>query len=61
MEAGFLTPPVGMNLFLASYRFRRPFPEISRQAAPFLLIQLAVVFIVTYVPFLSTALIRWYR
>jgi tripartite ATP-independent transporter DctM subunit len=56
MEAGFLTPPVGMNLFLASYRFRRPFPEISRYVVPFLIIQLAVVFIVTYVPVLSTAL-----
>jgi tripartite ATP-independent transporter DctM subunit len=60
MEAGFLTPPVGMNLFLASYRFRRPFPEISRYVVPFLLIQLAVVFIVTYVPILSTGLTRLY-
>jgi tripartite ATP-independent transporter DctM subunit len=54
MEAGFLTPPVGMNLFLASYRFRRPFVEISRYVIPFLLIQLVVVFVVTYVPALST-------
>jgi tripartite ATP-independent transporter DctM subunit len=54
MEAGFLTPPVGMNLFLASYRFRKPYVEISRYVIPFLLIQLVVVFIVTYVPDLST-------
>ena len=60
MEAGFLTPPVGMNLFLASYRFRRPFPEISRYVVPFLLIQLAVVFVVTYAPILSTYLTRLY-
>jgi tripartite ATP-independent transporter DctM subunit len=60
LEAGFLTPPVGMNLFLASYRFRRPFPEISRYVIPFLLIQLAVVFIVTYVPVLSTCLTKLY-
>jgi len=56
MEAGFLTPPVGLNLFLASYRFKKPFVETSRNVLPFLAIQLAVVFIVTYVPALSTFL-----
>jgi tripartite ATP-independent transporter DctM subunit len=60
METGFLTPPVGMNLFLASYRFRKPFVEISRYVIPFLLIQLAVVLIVTYVPILSTYLTKLY-
>ncbi|MDR3139213.1 MAG: TRAP transporter large permease subunit [Treponema sp.] len=60
MEAGFLTPPVGMNLFLASYRFRKPFAEVSRHVVPFLLIQLGVVFIVTYVPVLSTWLTKLY-
>jgi tripartite ATP-independent transporter DctM subunit len=54
MEAGFLTPPVGLNLFLASYRFGKPFTETSRNVFPFLVIQLAVVFIVTYLPGLST-------
>jgi tripartite ATP-independent transporter DctM subunit len=56
MEAGFLTPPVGLNLFLASYRFKKPFVETSRNVLPFLIIQLAVVFIVTYIPALSTFL-----
>jgi tripartite ATP-independent transporter DctM subunit len=60
MEAGFLTPPVGMNLFLASYRFRKPYVEISRNVLPFLLIHLAVVFIVTYIPILSTYLTKLY-
>jgi tripartite ATP-independent transporter DctM subunit len=60
MEAGFLTPPVGMNLFLASYRFRKPYVEITRYVFPFLLIQLAVVLIVTYIPVLSTYLTRLY-
>ncbi|GHU70182.1 TRAP transporter subunit DctM [Spirochaetia bacterium] len=59
MEAGFLTPPVGLNLFLASYRFKRPFLETSRYVMPFLIIQLAVVFIVTYVPVLTTYLMRF--
>jgi tripartite ATP-independent transporter DctM subunit len=53
LEAGFLTPPVGLNLFLASYRFNKPFVETTRNVLPFLLIQLAVVILITYVPALS--------
>ncbi|GHT56124.1 TRAP transporter subunit DctM [Spirochaetia bacterium] len=60
MEAGFITPPVGLNLFLASYRFKRPFLETSRYVLPFLIIQLAVVLIVTYIPVLTTYLTRFY-
>jgi tripartite ATP-independent transporter DctM subunit len=54
LEVGFLTPPVGLNLFLASYRFKRPFTVICRYVWPFLLIQLVVVLLVTYIPILST-------
>ncbi|MDR1469138.1 MAG: TRAP transporter large permease subunit [Spirochaetaceae bacterium] len=54
LEAGFLTPPVGLNLFFASYRFNKPFVDICRYVFPFLLIQLAVVLLVTFVPFFST-------
>jgi tripartite ATP-independent transporter DctM subunit len=53
LEVGFLTPPVGMNLFLASYRFQKPFVKICRFVLPFLLIQLVVVLLVTYIPDLS--------
>jgi tripartite ATP-independent transporter DctM subunit len=60
MEAGFLTPPVGLNLFLASYRFGKPFAETSRYTLPFLVIQLIVVLFVTYLPFLTTALTGLY-
>jgi len=56
MEVGFLLPPIGLNLFLASYRFQRPYLEISRNVLPFLFIQIAVVLIVSYVPFFTTAL-----
>jgi tripartite ATP-independent transporter DctM subunit len=58
LEVGFLTPPVGMNLFLASYRFEKPFIKICRYVLPCLVIQLAVVLLVTYVPWLSTGLIQ---
>ena len=59
MELGYLTPPVGMNLFLASYRCGKPLPEVYRSVVPMLLVLLAGVFIITYVPFLTTALPRW--
>ncbi|MDR0689249.1 MAG: TRAP transporter large permease subunit [Spirochaetaceae bacterium] len=60
LEVGFLTPPVGLNLFLASYRFKKPFVDICRYVFPFLLIQLAVVLLVTYVPAFSTFLTRFF-
>jgi tripartite ATP-independent transporter DctM subunit len=56
LEVGFLTPPVGMNLFLAAYRFNKPFVVICRYVFPFLLIQFLVVLLVTYVPWFSTFL-----
>jgi tripartite ATP-independent transporter DctM subunit len=56
LETGFLTPPVGLNLFLSSYRFKKPFIEICRSVLPFLLIQLIVVLLITYIPELSTVL-----
>ncbi len=58
MELGYLTPPVGMNLFLASYRFDKPLPEVYRSVIPMLLVLLSGVLLITYVPFLTTALPR---
>jgi tripartite ATP-independent transporter DctM subunit len=60
LEAGFLTPPVGLNLFLASYRFKKSFVETSRDALPFLAVQLLVVLVVTYIPGLSMWLTKLY-
>jgi tripartite ATP-independent transporter DctM subunit len=60
LEVGFLTPPVGLNLFLASYRFKKSFIDICRYVFPFLLIQLVVVILVTYVPWFSTYLTRFF-
>ena len=53
LELGFLTPPVGVNLFLASYRFERPMSEIIRAVLPFLIILAAGVLVITYVPWLT--------
>jgi tripartite ATP-independent transporter DctM subunit len=58
LEVGYITPPVGLNLFLASFRFKKPFVDICRYVSPFLLVRLVVVLLVTYMPWLSTFLIR---
>ena len=58
MQLGYFTPPVGMNLFIAAYRFQRPVLEIVRACAPFFLILLAAVLAITYWPSLSLALVR---
>ena len=53
LELGYLTPPVGLNLFLASSRFGTPVWEVARQTLPFLLALAAVVLLVTYVPWFT--------
>jgi len=57
MELGYLTPPVGLNLFLASYRFNEPMVKIYKDVLPFFFILLISVLLITYVPFFSTALL----
>ncbi len=58
LELGYLTPPVGMNLFLASYRFGIPLTKVYRSVLPFLLIMFGGVLLITYLPFLTLALVR---
>jgi len=58
MQIGYCTPPVGMNLFIASYRFEKPVVLLYRAALPFLAILLATVLIITYWPWLSLVLVR---
>ncbi|MDX9957067.1 MAG: TRAP transporter large permease subunit, partial [Spirochaetia bacterium] len=53
LTVGFLTPPIGMNLFLASYAFGKPVGEIWRATAPWFVLQLSVVLLITYVPAIS--------
>jgi C4-dicarboxylate transporter, DctM subunit len=61
LELGYLTPPVGMNLFFASYRFGKPIVEVFRAVAPLFLALAGGVIVVTYVPWLSTALPAIFR
>jgi TRAP-type C4-dicarboxylate transport system permease large subunit len=54
MELGFLAPPVGLNLLLASYRFNKPMPEVTRASFPMLCVMVVGVLLITYVPWLTT-------
>ena len=56
MQIGYFTPPVGMNLFIASYRFKKPIIELYRATLPFFVILLIAVLIITYWPALSLTL-----
>ena len=58
MQIGYITPPVGMNLFIASYRFGRPVLEVYRATIPFFVILLITVLVITYWPALSLYLVN---
>ncbi len=58
MQIGYCTPPVGMNLFIASYRFDKPVITLYRSALPFLLILGVTVLVITYWPWLSLTLVN---
>lgn len=53
MQIGYFTPPVGINLFIASYRFRKPVTELYQASLPFMLVLMLSVLIITYWPGLS--------
>ncbi len=58
LQIGYCTPPVGLNLFLASYRFEKPVVELYTATLPFLALQMASLVLITYVPFLSLFLVN---
>jgi TRAP-type C4-dicarboxylate transport system permease large subunit len=61
LELGYLTPPVGLNLFLSSYRFKKPVMEVARATLPMLFVLLVGVLLITYVPWLTTWLPGLFR
>ena len=60
MELGLLTPTVGINIFLSSYRFGKPVLQISRAVIPMQCVLAIGVLLITYVPPLTTFLPRWF-
>jgi C4-dicarboxylate transporter DctM subunit len=53
LEIGYLTPPVGINLFLASQRFKKPVFDVFRATFPFLALMMVWLLLLTYLPALS--------
>jgi len=56
MELGYLTPPVGLNLLMSSYRFRKPVPEVLRATLPVIVVLSIGVLLITYIPALTNFL-----
>jgi len=54
---GYSTPPVGMNLFIASFRFEKPILKLYVATIPFLIILLIALMLITYIPELSLWLV----
>jgi TRAP-type C4-dicarboxylate transport system permease large subunit len=57
MQIGYFTPPVGMNLFIASYRFGKPITTLYRATLPFMAVLIVALLLITYIPWLSLGLI----
>jgi TRAP-type C4-dicarboxylate transport system permease large subunit len=53
MQLGYLTPPIGLNLFISSYRFEKPIATIYKATIPFFIVLLFSVLVITYWPALS--------
>ena len=58
LEIGYLTPPVGLNLFISSFRFKEPVVKLYSASVPFLLLMLVALVIITYAPALSLTLVH---
>jgi C4-dicarboxylate transporter, DctM subunit len=56
LEIGYMTPPLGLNLFLSSIRFGKPLSEVYRTVLPFFALLLVVLLVITYFPQLSLVL-----
>lgn len=53
LEIGYITPPVGINLFISSFRFNRPVIELYKVSIPFLILMIITLLIITYIPWLT--------
>ncbi len=60
LELGYLTPPVGLNLLVSSYRFKKSIPEVLRAVTPLTVVMAIGVLLITYIPALTTTLPRWF-
>jgi tripartite ATP-independent transporter DctM subunit len=61
LELGYLHPPIGLNLLLASVRFKKPVLEVTWATLPMLAILALGVLLITYWPWLTLGLLHWLR
>jgi tripartite ATP-independent transporter DctM subunit len=59
LELGYLHPPLGLNLLLASYRFKKPVLEVTWATLPMLGVLALGVLLITYVPWLTLGILEW--
>ena len=57
LEIGYTTPPVGLNLFISSYRFEKPLVSVYSASLPFLVVRFISLILITYIPWLSLAFV----
>ena len=57
LEIGYMTPPLGLNLFLSSIRFNQPLTKVYRSVIPFFILLVLTLLLVTYLPHLSLLLV----
>jgi TRAP-type C4-dicarboxylate transport system permease large subunit len=58
LEIAYLMPPVGLNLFMASFRFNKPIGKIAIATLPFIFVLFIALILITYVPELSLWLVK---
>ncbi len=58
LEIGYLTPPVGLNLFISSFRFEKPIIKIYSATLPFILMLFIALLLITYIPDISLFLLK---
>ncbi|MDR1874592.1 MAG: TRAP transporter large permease [Synergistaceae bacterium] len=61
LALGFVTPPMATNLYLTSALTKVPVPDVVRESLPFIAAMIAALFLVTYIPDLSTGILKWVR
>ncbi len=61
LEIGYITPPVGLNLFISSFRFNKPILTLYKISLPFLFILLAALIVITYIPGISLFLVNLFN
>jgi tripartite ATP-independent transporter DctM subunit len=59
LELGFITPPVGMSLFISSLKFQKSYPTIVKSILPFFIIAVIGLLLITYIPDISLFLLRF--